>query len=161
MIRTAAVVILSMSLLGLPAYAAETNKETATAAPTEAGRPNVSALGADVGWSLPPVEFGAAKRPAALPALYVSFAALQAFDGYSTIEALSRGASEANPMMKGAASSPATFWAVKAATAVSAMMVAERLWKTNKPAAIAMMVIANGVAAAVAANNASVLKQLR
>ncbi len=36
-------------------------------------------------------------RPAALPALYVSYAALQAFDMYSTQQALARGAREANP----------------------------------------------------------------
>ena len=118
-----------------------------------------SAVFSDVDWSLPPVEFGSAKRPAVLPAFYVSLAALQAFDAYSTSGGLGRGASEANPLTKGVAGNSAMFWTVKAATTASAILIAERLWKTNKAQAIAVMVLSNGVMAFVAAHNARVLRQ--
>lgn len=185
MIRTAALVILSLSLSSLPAYAADGNRDTATAAPDGPARTNISdvaqrntdnvtwgtrapgtadggynsALFSDVDWSLPSIKFGPAKRPAALPALYVSLAALQAFDVYSTRRGLGHGASEANPLTKGVAGSPAMFWTVKAAATAGTILMAERLWKTNKAGAIAVMVLSNGVMAAVAAHNARVLRQ--
>lgn len=100
-------------------------------------------------------------RPAALPALYISYAALQGFDVYSTRQALARGAREANPLMEGAVGNTATFIAVKAGVGVATIMAAERLWKTNKLAAIAVMVASNSVSAVVAARNARTLRQLR
>ena len=101
------------------------------------------------------------KRPAVLPMLYVSFAALQAYDGYSTRQALGHGGIEANASMQVVANHSAMLWAVKAGMATGAILIAERVWKENKVAAVAMMVAANGVAAIVAAHNANVLKQLR
>jgi len=103
----------------------------------------------------------ALSRPKALPALYASYAALQAFDVYSTRQALARGATEANPLMQGVVGNTGAFVAVKATVAVATIMAAERLWKTNKAAAIAVMVASNGVAAIVAARNASVLRGQR
>jgi hypothetical protein len=100
-------------------------------------------------------------RPLALPPLYASFAALQVYDGYSTMAGLKRGAGEANPMMQSIVGSPAKFWATKAVTTAAAVVIAERMWKTNKVGAIVTMAIANGVSAAIAARNASVLKQVR
>ena len=187
MIRTTGIVILSLSLSALPSYAADGKRDTATAAPADLARTNVghvanikttsviwstglvgmadgdsiSAVASDSDWSLPPVEFGSAKRPAALPALYVSLAVLQAFDAYETRRGLAAGTREANSLMQGVVGQPAAFWALKAATTAGAVVAAEHLWKTNKAAAIAVMVIANGVSAAVAARNASVLKQQR
>ena len=186
MIRTTGVVILSLSLSALPSYAADGKRDTATAAPADLARTNIShvadiktnnviwgtrlvgmaegdsisALASDSDWSRPPMEIRSAKRPAALPALYVSFAVLQAFDAYSTRQGLARGASETNTLMNGVVGTPA-FWALKAATTAGAVVAAEHLWKTNKAGAIAVMIIANGVTAAVAARNASVLKQQR
>jgi hypothetical protein len=101
------------------------------------------------------------RRPAALPGLYASFAALQLFDAYSTQRAISGGATEANPVMKNVVGNRAAFWSVKVAATVAPMMAAERLWKRNKVAAIAVMAASNGVMAAVAAHNASVLKSQR
>src|SRR5438552_12255933 len=49
----------------------------------------------------------ALKRPAALPALYVSFAGLQALDIHSTLAAIDRGARETNPIVGSAVGSPA------------------------------------------------------
>jgi hypothetical protein len=100
-------------------------------------------------------------RPSALPMLYASYAALQAYDVYSTKEGLSRGAQEANPLMQGVVGNTGTFIAVKAAVGVATIVAAERLWKTNKPAAIAVMIASNSVAAFVAAKNARTLRQLR
>jgi hypothetical protein len=96
-----------------------------------------------------------------LPALYASYTALQAYDIYSTRQALSRGAVEANPLMQGVAGNTGAMIAVKAAVAAGTIVAAERLWKTNKPAAIAIMVASNGVAAMVAARNARTLGQLK
>lgn len=104
---------------------------------------------------------GAVSRPAMLPALYASYAALQAYDVYSTKQALSRGAVEANPMMRDVVGNTGAMIAVKSAVAVGTIVAAERLWKTNKAAAIAVMVAGNGVTAMVAARNARTLGQLK
>lgn len=103
----------------------------------------------------------APSRPVALPALYAGYAALQVYDIYSTRQALARGAREANPFMQGVAGNQSSFWALKAGLTVGTIVAAERLWKTNKPAAIAVMVVSNSVAAVVAARNGRVLRQLR
>ena len=104
----------------------------------------------------------AASRPALLPALYASYAGLQAYDVYSTRQALSRGAREANPLMQGVAGSTSGMIALKAGLTVGTIMAAERMWKNNnKMGAIAVLVASNGVAAIVAARNASTLRQLR
>jgi hypothetical protein len=79
---------------------------------------------------------------------------------YSTKQALARGAREANPLMQGVIANTGAFIAVKATVAVGTIVAAERLWKTNKPAAIAVMVASNSVAAIVAARNARTLRQL-
>ena len=101
------------------------------------------------------------ERPAVLPALYASLAGLQMYDGYSTMRGRSLGAREANPMMNWMTGSPARFWTVKAATTAASIVIAERMWKRNKVGAIVTMFVANSVSAAVAAHNASVLKQIR
>ena len=100
-------------------------------------------------------------RPKVLPALYASYAVLQAYDVYSTKQGLARGGREANPLMTGVVGSTSAFIAMKAVVGAGTVVAAERLWKTNKPAAIAVMVAANGVAAIVAARNARTLGQIR
>src|SRR5712692_6079024 len=117
MSRFAVVVIVSLSVRGVPALAAETSHETQTTAPlpTTDCATAVSPLAGDVDWSLRPVQIGPTKRPGVLPALYVSLAALQVFDAYSTSEGLARGAREANPVMQAIVGNPALFWSVKAA----------------------------------------------
>jgi hypothetical protein len=71
------------------------------------------------------------------------------------------GAKEANPMMESVVTKPAVFWSVKAAMAIAPALAAERLWKTNKVGAIAVMAISNGMMAVVAAHNAKVLNRVR
>lgn len=100
------------------------------------------------------VDHGRLQRPATLPVLYASLAAAQAFDAYSTHRGLAAGAREANPLARGGG---AAFWTMKAVGTIVPIAIAERMWKTNKAAAIVTMVAANGVMAAIAANNARVL----
>ena len=100
-------------------------------------------------------------RPVALPLLYVSLAGLQAYDVYSTRTALGRGAVEANPLMGGVAGSTTGLVVAKAVSTAGTILLAERLWKKNRVAAILTVVVANGVMAAVAMNNARTLNNLR
>ena len=93
------------------------------------------------------------KRPAALPMLYASFGALQMADAYSTRRALNAGAVESNPLMKAAARSNGTMYAVKAASAVASIYLAEKAWKKNRKGAVILMAVVNGVTAAVVAKN--------
>ncbi len=161
--RTIAAAILSLSVSVLPAYAAEDNNNaakeaSATNAPAAVSDnllwgENITRTTSRVGRPL--------SRPAVLPALYASYAALQAFDVYSTRQALGRGAREANPLMTGVVGNTSAFIAVKAGLGVATIIAAERLWKTNKAAAIAVMVASNSVSAIVAARNARTLAQLR
>lgn len=88
-----------------------------------------------------------------LRGLYVSFAALQMLDAASTVNALNHGAVEANPLMKGVASTPAALIAVKAATAASTIFVAERIAKKSRWGAIATMIALNSVYAMVVSHN--------
>ena len=146
MTRTiAAAVLLSVTMLALPAYADDS--PAAGAAPiTVSASTRITA----------PLS-----RPAVLPVLYASYGALQVFDIYSTRQALARGGNEANPLMQGAVGNTARFAAVKVVAAAGAIVAAERLWKKNRTAAIAAMVASNSVAAIVAARNARTLRQLQ
>lgn len=145
MTRTiAAAVTLSLTLSALPAYADEADRAPITAGATSA-----------------PASVSKGSRPAALTALYASYGALQAYDVYSTRQALALGAKEANPLMQGVVHNTGAFMAVKASVGIATIAVAERLWKTNKPAAIGMMIAGNSVAAMVAARNSRTLGQLR
>ena len=146
MTRTiAAAAALSLTLFALPASAEE-------AAPAP-----ITATG-----MIAPVKMAQAlSRPAALTALYASYTVLQAYDVYSTRQALGRGAREANPLMQNVVGNTGTLVAMKAGVAVATFAAAERLWKTNKPAAIGVMIAGNSVAAIVAARNTRTLGQLR
>lgn len=113
--------------------------------------------------SIPRSDFGSrGKRPMLLPAMYVAQGALQALDMQSTYAAINRGAVEANPLMKGVVGNKGAMMAVKAGVAASTIFLAERMWKRgNRVGAIATMLIANGVTAAVVANNYKVASSLR
>ena len=145
----AAVTIMSMTMSAQPASAGDDTVIPGTAAAMAAQTASQMRLGR------------ALSRPKLLPALYVSYAALQAFDVWSTKQALSLGAREANPLMQGVVGNTGAMVAMKAAVAVGTIVAAERLWKTNKTAAIAVMVASNSVAAIVAARNARTIGQLR
>ena len=113
--------------------------------------------------NVPPPDVPAQQRPvrpAVLPMLYASYAALQAYDAYSTRRGIALGARETNPLMQHVADNTEALVAVKVSVVVATILAAERLWKTNKPAAIAVMVASNSVAAIVAARNAYTLNRL-
>jgi hypothetical protein len=100
-------------------------------------------------------------RPAVMGSLYVSTAMLQALDVHSTLLGVSRGATEANPMMSGVTSRKAAFVAVKAGVAVSTILAAKQMSKKNKVAAAMTLIAINSVYAAVVSHNYKVARSLR
>ena len=146
MMRTVAAATL-MLLAAVPVHAAD---DTLPVASAPASSPFIQAAGPS------------GSRPSVLPALYVSYAALQVFDVYSTRQALANGAREANPMMQPVVGNQGAFWAMKVSATAGTIMAAEHLWKKkNKTAAIAVLAASNAVAAVVAVRNASVLRSQR
>jgi hypothetical protein len=104
------------------------------------------------------LEVSPATRGPALPALYVSLIGLQAYDGYSTSRGLRQGAIESNTFMGRVASHPGALWAAKGGAAFLSIYTAERLWRRHRRGeAIAVMVVSNGIMAAVAASNARIV----
>jgi hypothetical protein len=149
MMRTlAAAAAATLTFSALPARAADAAEGTAAASPATI--------------VVPARIERALTRPVVLPALYAGYAALQAYDFYSTRQALGRGAREANPLMQDVVGSSGAFLAVKAGAAAGTILAAERLWKNNKKAAaIGVMVASNAVAAIVASRNARTLRHIR
>ena len=98
-------------------------------------------------------------RGAALPALYGALVGLQAYDGWTTVSGARRGAAESNPVLRGVASNPTAMFAIKAGATTASIYAAERLWRRHRRVeAIATMVAVNGLMAAVAARNTSVVR---
>lgn len=161
MFRTTAALVLMLLALVVPVQAGDRdNNAGADDAATGATGAATVTMAGDVDWSLEPVTFGAPSRGAVLPSLYVSLAALNAFDAYTTSKGLALGAGEANPMMRAVAGRPAVLWAVKGGVTAGSVFIAERLWKkNNKVGAIAVMLATNGMMATVAARNSSVIRQ--
>jgi hypothetical protein len=106
-------------------------------------------------------DFSAVRRPALLPFLYATTVALQALDAHSTLSALELGAREVNPVMQGVAGNKPALLAVKAGAAAGTIYFAEKLWRRNRVGAVAMMVVINGVTAAVVAHNYKVADSMR
>jgi hypothetical protein len=163
MIRNAAAAL--MLVLGfavVPAAAAESSVatlSTAAVAAASAGA-DTTPLATDTDWSLAAVKVGngPVSRGAILPSLYVSLAALNAYDAISTRSGLSHGAVEGNPAMQGIVGNSASLLAVKVVATAGTILISERLWKNNhKGQAIAVMLLSNGMMSLVAAHNASVL----
>ena len=97
-----------------------------------------------------------------LSALYASQIALQVLDAHSTYSAIDRGGVEVNPLMKNVVGNKGTMLAVKAGVAASVIVLAERMWKRgSRTGAVVVMLIANGVTAAVVASNYKVASSLR
>jgi hypothetical protein len=123
---------------------------------------NVSGTGVAAAAGKEDVDF-AVQRPAILPALYASLGAMQAWDFYSTRAALQAGAREANPAAAPFAGTAGSLLGLKAASTVSTIYLAERMWKKNKVGAVVMLVAINGATAAVSLRNmrnASTLNKL-
>ena len=92
-------------------------------------------------------------RPAALPVLYATLGAMQAWDIYSTSAALRAGAKESNPAVVAFAAHTGSMIGLKAATTASTIFFAARLWKTNKVGAVVMMAAITGASAMVSMRN--------
>jgi len=96
----------------------------------------------------------------ALSALYAGFVAFQAYDVYSTNKAISNGAREVNPQMRGVVQNPLAFIGLKVAVTAGSIVQTERFWRgQHKVAALALMAASNGIMMAVAAHNSAVLNQ--
>ena len=92
-----------------------------------------------------------AKRPGLLIPLYASNLALHALDVHSTKLSLHAGNREGNPVFKDA--SIGTMRAVKVGASAATMLLAEKLWKRNRAAAVGAMIVTNvGLSAAIASN---------
>jgi hypothetical protein len=99
------------------------------------------------------IDRAAGGRPAALPLMYATLGAMQAFDVYSTRRALGGGAREANPLMQPAAGGSGTMLAVKVLSTAGTIYFAERMWKKNRKGAILLMAVINGATGAIAMRN--------
>jgi uncharacterized protein DUF5658 len=121
-----------------------------------------TALGGDVNWIHQAVGCDNS-RGAALSSLYVSFAALNVLDAFTTMRGLRGGtATETNPLMRGVASHSAALWSVKAGSTAVSLFLAERLRRNgHRRQALALMIVANSLMATVAAHNARVIQQGR
>ena len=134
-------------------------------AATTASSPSGGAEGEGV---LPPVYVAAPSaapeetRGRILPALYISFAALEVADAYTTTIGLQRGAAEHNPMMAPAAGNTAALWAIKGAATLASICLIDKVARDHhRVQAIVVMLVMNGIATSVAANNVGVLRRLR
>ena len=92
-------------------------------------------------------------RPAALPALYISFAVLQGLDAHSTLTAVSAGGREVNPAVRGLVTQPASFVGAKIAATAGTLYLTERLWKKHRTAAVVLMVAVNTAYGVIVAHN--------
>src|SRR5262245_36666133 len=124
MFRSVAFSLICLGLAGVPAYAADANstetvEPVAVTAHVDRSSPSVkfepfAAAAASpslvtIDWSPKSSRSQVTSRPRALPALYASLAALQAFDAYSTTRGLSQGATEGNPLMQPVVGNQASF----------------------------------------------------
>ena len=93
------------------------------------------------------------ERPRLLVPLYVSFAALQALDAHSTLKAVDRGYVEVNPLVASSSKNGAAMAVMKVAVTTSVIVGSEKLWRHNRVAAVAAIIVVNGAYAAIVAHN--------
>jgi hypothetical protein len=103
-----------------------------------------------VQWPSPTTE---SRRPKSLLPLYLSFAALQALDAHSTLQAIDNGHGERNPVVGTFTSTPGAMVGLKLASTAGTIYLTERLWRKHRAAAVALMIAVNGAYAAVVAHN--------
>src|SRR5438477_13058965 len=116
MVRTGFASLCIIFVATVPGFAADERVAAATAANTP---PAVNLH------PVPPA------RGSILPALYVSAAALQVYDGLSTMNGVKHGAVEANPVMSGMAGKCLALWAVKGGVTTVSIYAAERMWRQD------------------------------
>ena len=93
MLRTGVALLLTAFLVTIPVSAAGQTSLANAAADAVAAMPATAVA------SLTQIQIRVDTRPSVLPALYVSVAALQGYDAYSTLRAVKQGAVEVNPML--------------------------------------------------------------
>lgn len=151
----ASFMLISLLATSVPAFAAD--------GPPAEGAVSSDTLdvttGSATGWRID--NPGSTRRPAMLPALYVSLAVLQVADIYTTSAGLKRGAVEANPAFAPAAGNTSAMIAMKVASTAGAIACAEKLWKKNRVAAAIVMTAVNGATAAIAARNTRIQRAQR
>ena len=160
-LRRAAAIVAVIALFGIAdsrAAFAQEQRDVAFAPPlfADASLTADEARPFDIGPAVRPIARPAVRpltRPAPLVGLYVSLAGMHALDIVSTQRALAAGAAEANPMMAPFARSPLALAAVKAGVTSATIFATERLWKTNRKAAVLTMIALNATYGAVAAHN--------
>ena len=81
-------------------------------------------------------------------------------DAITTMSALSKGAREVNPVLGGVAGNPGGLIAAKAAATAGTIYLTEKVWKKNRPAAIALLAALNSVTAVVVTNNMRVARHM-
>jgi hypothetical protein len=100
------------------------------------------------------VPAGISPRPSlTLPALQVSFGALQIMDVVSTRRALNAGLSEGNAVMRGVVDRPLAVAAVKAGATAATVFLVNRVARKNRAAAILTMVAINSAYSFVVVRN--------
>lgn len=100
----------------------------------------------------------APRRSLTLPALQVSFGALQVMDVVSTVRGLNAGLTEANVVMRGIAGRPMALAAVKAGAATASVLLVNRMARRNRAAAIATMAALNTAYLLVVVRNMQALR---
>lgn len=98
------------------------------------------------------------RRSLTLPALQVTFGALQIMDMVSTARGLNAGLTEANPVMRGVAGRPMALATVKAGATATTLLLVNRVARHNRGAAIVTMVALNAAYAVVVARNTRALR---
>ncbi len=158
MVRTCVAPFLIAVLVTMPVAAAGQTSLADASANAVAAMPSADGAVAP----LTRIEIHAVTRPSVLPAMYVSLAALQGYDAYSTLRAVKQGAVEVNPVLRGVVGNPAALLAVKGAATFASIYATERVWREHhRRAAIVLMVVTNSTMAVIAAHNASVLRARR
>ena len=153
--RTSLICLAAFALSVPSAAHAQTPNDPNTRLDPQVSRPDAAVAAEDA--AEPPARVVSERtRPLALPPLYGSFAALQILDVHSTLRALGNGGREANPIMRGAAGSPAAMLAIKMGATATTIYATERLWKKNRVAAIVLMATLNSAYSVIVAHNYSV-----
>jgi len=160
MYRLWIVLVLMTSGFALPLRATDDRPSAPIAASESTAADPAPASGAGLAmFPRPAVE---PSRSRALVPMYAGTIGLQAYDAYSTLAAIRAHAVEMNPVVAPIARNPAAFIAAKAIVSTVTLAMSERLWRDgHRGRALVLMAVSNGLMAAVAARNASVLRSSR
>jgi hypothetical protein len=93
-------------------------------------------------------------RPGLLIPLYGTFAVLQGMDAHSTLDGVRKGtAVERNPLLEPFGDNTGAMLAIKAATTVGTIFLAEKMWRRHPVRAVVLMAAVNVAYAAIVATN--------